>query len=55
MSANAGTMPSRPTLQQFTLDDLAVYTAEQPESSTGQISHTKGGVRCPETSGQSIH
>jgi len=29
MSANAGTMPSRPTLQQFTLDDLAVYTAEQ--------------------------
>lgn len=28
MSANAGTMPSRPTLQQFTLDDLAVYTEQ---------------------------
>ena len=29
MSASSGTTPSRPTLQQFTLDDLAVYTAEQ--------------------------
>jgi hypothetical protein len=29
MSASNGTTASRPTLQQFTLDDLAVYTAEQ--------------------------
>jgi hypothetical protein len=29
MSATTGITPSRPTLQQFTLDDLAVYTAEQ--------------------------
>jgi len=34
MPANAGTTPSRPTLQQFTLDDLAVYTAEQAFGST---------------------
>jgi len=29
MSTDTGTPPSRPTLQHFTLDDLAVYTAEQ--------------------------
>jgi hypothetical protein len=29
MTTNAGTAPSPPTLQQFNLDDLAVYTAEQ--------------------------
>jgi hypothetical protein len=29
MSTDAGTAPVRPTLQQFTLDDLAIYTAEQ--------------------------
>jgi hypothetical protein len=29
MSADAGTTPARPTLQHFTLDDLASYTAEQ--------------------------
>ena len=29
MSTDSGPAPSRPTLQQFTLDDLAVYTAEQ--------------------------
>jgi hypothetical protein len=29
MSTDAGAAPARPTLQQFTLDDLAVYTAEQ--------------------------
>ena len=29
MSADAGTGPGRPTLQHFSLDDLAVYTAEQ--------------------------
>ncbi len=29
MSTNAELAPGRPTLQQFTLDDLAVYTAEQ--------------------------
>ncbi len=29
MSTDAGTAPSRPTLQHFSLDDLAVYTAEQ--------------------------
>src|SRR5260370_29722251 len=29
MSTDTGTTPARPTLQQFTLDDLAVYTAEQ--------------------------
>jgi hypothetical protein len=29
MSASNGITPSRPTLQQFSLDDLAVYTAEQ--------------------------
>ncbi len=29
MSTDAGTSPSRPTLQHFSLDDLAVYTAEQ--------------------------
>jgi hypothetical protein len=29
MSSDTGSTPSRPTLQQFTLDDLAVYTAEQ--------------------------
>ena len=29
MSVNTGTAPAHPTLQQFTLDDLAVYTAEQ--------------------------
>jgi hypothetical protein len=29
MSTDTGTMPGRPTLQRFTLDDLAVYTAEQ--------------------------
>jgi hypothetical protein len=91
MSTDPGTAPSRPTLQTFSLDDLAVYTAEgvfgptaSPDfrvfyvgrddvhgvlmhlftrvtlsvkmnmygydddelnnSSTGQISHTKGGV-----------
>jgi len=29
MSTDPGTAPSRPTLQQFSLDDLAAYTAEQ--------------------------
>ena len=29
MSTDSGPAPSRPTLQQFSLDDLAVYTAEQ--------------------------
>ena len=29
MSADTATTPSRPTLQHFTLDDLAAYTAEQ--------------------------
>ena len=29
MSTDAGTTPVRPTLQRFTLDDLAMYTAEQ--------------------------
>ncbi len=29
MSTDPGTAPGRPTLQHFTLDDLAVYTAEQ--------------------------
>jgi hypothetical protein len=29
MTADAGTMPGRPTLQRFTLDDLAAYAAEQ--------------------------
>jgi hypothetical protein len=29
MSTDAGSTPGRPTLQQFTLDDLALYTAEQ--------------------------
>ena len=29
MPASIATTPSRPTLQQFTLDDLAAYTAEQ--------------------------
>jgi hypothetical protein len=29
MSTDAGTAPGHPTLQHFTLDDLAVYTAEQ--------------------------
>jgi hypothetical protein len=29
MSTDAGATPSHPTLQQFSLDDLAVYTAEQ--------------------------
>jgi hypothetical protein len=29
MSASTGITPARPTLQQFSLDDLAVYTAEQ--------------------------
>jgi hypothetical protein len=29
MSTDAGAAPARPTLQQFTLDDLAAYTVEQ--------------------------
>jgi hypothetical protein len=29
MSTDSGSAPGHPTLQQFTLDDLAVYTAEQ--------------------------
>ncbi|HJY97440.1 MAG TPA: hypothetical protein VJ371_21025 [Streptosporangiaceae bacterium] len=29
MTTDAGAASSRPTLQTFTLDDLAVYTAEQ--------------------------
>ena len=29
MSTDGGTTPGRPTLQHFTLDDLAAYTAEQ--------------------------
>jgi hypothetical protein len=29
MSTDAGATPGRPTLQRFTLDDLAMYTAEQ--------------------------
>jgi hypothetical protein len=29
MSTDSGPVPSHPTLQQFSLDDLAVYTAEQ--------------------------
>ena len=29
MSADSTTMPAKPTLLHFTLDDLAAYTAEQ--------------------------
>jgi len=29
MSTDAGAAPSRPTLQQFSLNDLASYTVEQ--------------------------
>jgi hypothetical protein len=34
MPASTATTPSRPTLQQFTLDDLAAYTAEQAFGAT---------------------
>jgi hypothetical protein len=34
MSTDAGTAPSHPSLQQFNLNDLAVYTAEQAFGST---------------------